>query len=238
MSLRGKKVIVIGGSSGIGLATASAAAEQGAKVLIASRSREKLERARGEVGGRVGIFVLDVTREEEVRSFFERAGAFDHLVTTAAEGTTGPFLDLAWEEVQALFESKFWGQYWAARHAARQIREGGSITFFSGVAAKKPLPGFSSFAAVNGAINALARALAVEIAPVRVNVVSPGIVDTPAYGEMAAAARQEFFERTAAALPVGRIGTPAQVAEAVLFLMRNSFTTGAVLDVDGGGRLA
>ncbi len=238
MILKGKKVIILGGSSGVGLATAKAAVEEGAKVLIASRSREKLERARSEAGGRVGIFVLDVTREEEVGGFFERAGAFDHLVTTAAEGITGPFLELPPEAVQVLFESKFWGQYRAARHAARQIREGGSITFFSGVAAKKPIPGFSSFAAVNGAINALCRALAVEIAPVRVNVVSPGIIDTPAYGEMAAEARQEFFERTAAALPVGRIGTPAEVAEAVLFLMRSGFTTGAVLDVDGGGRLA
>ena len=217
MSLKGKRVIIIGGSSGIGLATARAAAEQGAKVLIASRSREKLESARNEAGGRLGTVVLDVTREEEVRNFFERAGEFDHLVTTAAEGITGPFLELPRAEAQTLFDSKFWGQYRAARYAARQIREGGSITFFSGVAAQKPLPGFSAFAAVNGAINALARALAVEIAPVRVNAVSPGIVDTPAYAGMPAEERQEFFDRTAAALPAGRIGLPEEAAEAVLF---------------------
>ncbi len=132
MSLKGKKVIVIGGSSGIGLATARAAAAEGARVLIASRSREKLEQAGAIIGGRPGIFVLDVTRDEEVRSFFARAGEFDHLVTTAASGATGAFLDLPLEAVQALFESKFWGQYRTARYGAGQIRPGGSITFFSG----------------------------------------------------------------------------------------------------------
>ncbi|MFA5517017.1 MAG: SDR family oxidoreductase [Desulfuromonadales bacterium] len=238
MSLKGKKVIVIGGSSGIGLATARAVAAAGARVVIAGRSAQKLERARGEIGGRPGLVALDVTRDEEVRNFFERAGEFDHLVTTAAAGATGSFLDLPPEAVRDLFESKFWGQYRAARYAAGQIREGGSITFFSGVASQKPLPGFSSFAAVNGAVNALCRALAVELAPVRVNAISPGIIETPAYAAMEAEVRQEFFDRTAAALPAGRIGRPAEVAEAVLFLMRNGFVTGAVLDIDGGGRLS
>ncbi len=238
MTLKGKKIIVIGGSSGIGLATASAAAAEGARVVIAGRSAEKLERARGEIGGRPGLFALDVTRDEEVRNFFERAGEFDHLVITAASGTTGPFLDLPMKAVEGLFASKFWGQYRAARYAARQIREGGSITLFSGIAAQKPVPGFSGFAAVNGAINALCRALAVELAPVRVNAVSPGIVETPAYAEMPAEERQEFFERAAAVLPAGRIGRPAEVAGAVLFLMRSGFVTGSVLDIDGGGRLA
>lgn len=237
MGLKGKRVVVIGGSSGIGLAVARAAAREGALVLVASRSEEKLHQVREELGGRVGIHPLDVRREEEIRALFERVGSLDHLVVTAATGPTGRFLEVEPQAVQELFASKFWGQYLAARHAAPRLREGGSITFFSGVSAKKPIPGFSGYAAVNGAVNALCRALALELAPIRVNVVSPGIVDTPAYQGMAEEKRRDFFAAVAERLPVRRIGRAEDLAEAVLFLMENGFVTGAVFDVDGGGRL-
>lgn len=238
MELKDKRVVVIGGSSGMGLAVARMAAERGAKVLIASRSVEKLSRAKAEISGTVGTYPLDVTREEEVERFFSRVGSLDHLVTSAAIPAAGGFLETPQEQVRALFESKFWGQYRAARHAGRRIAPGGSITFFSGIAAARPFPGSSAYAAVNGAVEALCRALALELAPVRVNAVSPGIVDTPAYGAMESEERRAFFESLAARLPAGRVGHPRDAAEAVLFLMLSGFTTGTVLTVDGGGRIA
>lgn len=237
MDLKDKRVVVIGGSSGMGLAVARRAAERGAKVLVASRSVEKLSRAKAEIRGTIGTYPLDVTREEEVERFFSRVGALDHLVTSAAITGMGPFLETPQEKVRALFESKFWGQYRAARHAAPRIAPGGSITFFSGIAGQRPFHGFSAYAAVNGAVEGLCRALALELAPVRVNVVSPGIVDTPAYAGMDEEERRAFLDSVAKRLPAGRVGDPDDAAEAALFLMLSGFTTGTVLSVDGGGRL-
>lgn len=238
MDLTDKRVVVIGGSSGMGLAVAREAAARGAKVLIAGRSVEKLARAKAGIAGTVGTYPLDVTREQELERFFDRVGTLDHLVTSAAVPAGGLFLETPREAVRALFEVKFWGQYRAAFHAARRIAAGGSVTFFSGIAAHRPFPGFSSYAAVNGAVEALARSLALELAPVRVNVVSPGIVETPAYEGMGEEERRAFYASVAERLPVKRTGRPEDAAEAVLYLMGSGFTTGTVLHLDGGGRIA
>lgn len=238
MIMEGKRVVVVGGSSGIGLATAKAALEAGAKVLIAGRSQEKLEKAKAAVGGKIGIHPLDVTDAEQIRQFFAKVRRFNHLVLTAATGSTGKFLEQEMSQVEELFASKFWGQFLCARYGAPCVAEGGSITFFSGIASQRPLTGFSGYAAVNGAINALTRTLAVELAPIRVNAISPGIVETSAYEGMPEEKRSKFFESVAAKLPVRRIGQPEDIAAAVLHLMQNGYTTGTVLDVDGGGRLA
>lgn len=238
MELKDKKVVVIGGSSGIGLAVVRSAAQAGALVLLASRSEPKLRQAKAAIGGRTGIYPLDLREEAQVRHFFDQVGAFDHLVVTAAEGAVGRFLEQEEGTVQGLFAVKFWGQYRAAKLAAPRLRTDGSITLFSGLAARKPPVGFSAYAAVNGAINALCRALAVELAPLRVNAVAPGIIDTPAYADMPEAQRHDFFAAVGDRLPVRRIGQPEDVAEAVLLLMRNAFITGTLIEVDGGGRLA
>lgn len=237
MTLRDKKVVIIGGSSGMGLATAKAAAAEGALVVIASRSEEKLRSASDEIEAEVMVHPLDVTREDLVRDFFGEIGDFDHLVTTAATGATGPFLQLDTPSFRSVFDSKFWGQYFAAKYGASWIRPGGSITFFAGVAASKPLPGLSAYAAVNGAIEALCRSLAVELAPLRVNAISPGIIDTPVYAGMPARERKTMFDSLAAQLPSRRIGRPEDVARAVLYLMQEGYATGTVLEVDGGHRL-
>jgi NAD(P)-dependent dehydrogenase (short-subunit alcohol dehydrogenase family) len=237
MSLTDKRVVIIGGSSGMGLATARAAAAADAYVLIAGRSKEKLHRAMEEIEGEVEGHVLDVTREDEVRDFFAGVGSLDHLVTTAATGVSGPFLQLESSAVRGVFESKFWGQYFAARYGGPRIQPGGSITMFAGVASEKPLPGLVAYAAVNGAIEGLCRTLALELAPVRVNVVSPGIVMTPAYAGMAEQERHALFASLAEKLPVRRVGQPEDIAQTVLYLMRNGFTTGTVVSVDGGHRL-
>lgn len=237
MELKGEKVVVIGGSSGIGLAVARAALAEGAKVLIASRSREKLARAKAELGGQAAAVSLDITDYAAVEKFFERIGSIDHLVTTASGSLAGKFLELDMDEVRRLFDSKFWGQYRAAQCARRQMQETGSITFFSGIAGSKALPGLSSYAAVNGAINSLCRPLALELAPVRVNVVSPGLIETPAYENMPEEDRQLFFDRLAGKVPARRIGQPEDVARGVIYLMKSGYSTGTVLEIDGGHHL-
>lgn len=237
MSLSEKKVVVIGGSSGMGLAVAKMAADEGAEVVIAGRSVEKLRRAADEIRQPVETRSLDVTQEREVKEFFAESGELDHLVVTAATGVAGGFLELDTPSFRQVFDSKFWGQYFAARYGAQRIREGGSLTLFSGVAAAKPVAGLSAYAAVNGAVEALCRSLAVELAPLRVNAVSPGIVDTPAYAGMPPSERKKMFDSLAARLPARRVGRPEDVATAVVALMKNGYATGSVLSVDGGHRL-
>ena len=237
MSLKEKRVVIIGGSSGIGLASAKAAAAVGANVLIAGRSQEKLHKALAEIEGEVEAHSIDVTKEREVKEFFARIGALDHLVTTAATVAVGPFLLMKSADVHAAFDSKFWGQYYAARYAAPHLAKSGSITMFAGVANHKPLPGLVAYAAVNGAIEGLCRTLAVELAPIRVNVVSPGVVMTPAYAAMPQNERRDMFDSLAAKLPVLRVGRPEDIAQTVIYLMLNGFTTGTVVSVDGGHQL-
>ncbi|RAL24301.1 short chain dehydrogenase [Thermoflavimicrobium daqui] len=234
MDLQGKRVVVLGGSSGMGLATAQAVVHQGGHVVIASRSEEKLKKAQEQIRKNVEIITLDVTNEHDMENFFQKIGKFDHLVSTAAGGPTGNFLDLPIQDAKKTFAAKYWGQYFAAKYGAPFIKDGGSITFCTGVLARKPAKGFSILSTINGGIEALARALAVELSPIRVNVVSPGIVDTPLYDKMSSEEREDYFVSIANQVPVKRVGKPEDVAEAFLYLMTNSFTTGTTLHVDGG----
>jgi NAD(P)-dependent dehydrogenase (short-subunit alcohol dehydrogenase family) len=234
MRFRGKRVIIIGGSSGIGLATARGAAAEGAEVLLASRSEEKLQKARESFSGKVDVFVVDAEKEESVKTLFEKEREFDHLFTPGSEGARGPFLSLDSQAARRAFDSKFWGQYFAAKYGAPKIRPGGSITFMAGAFSQRPGPGTAVLAAINSAVEGLGRALAVELAPLRVNVVSPGLVDTPNFAKMPADQRSALFKTVAASIPAHRIGTPEDLAEAVLYLMGNGYTTGHTLFADGG----
>ncbi|WP_409343297.1 SDR family oxidoreductase [Paenibacillus sp. MBLB4367] len=235
--LNGQKIVVIGGSSGIGLETAKQAAALGAEVIIASRSEEKLRKAL-EDGLSASYRTLDMTQEEQVRAFFDRIGPFDHLVVSAAETSGGPFLQTDTAKARRLFENKFWGQYYAAKYGAHHLSSDGSITLFSGVVAYKPAIGSSILGAVNAAVASLAQTLALELAPIRVNVVSPGIIDTPSRSGMPEEARNDFYAAVAGKLPVKRVGRADDVAQGVLYLMQNRFVTGTVLHVDGGHILA
>jgi NAD(P)-dependent dehydrogenase (short-subunit alcohol dehydrogenase family) len=234
MSLAGKTVVIIGGSSGIGFATAKAVLGEGGAVLIVGRSEAKLRDAKAQLGGKVRTASLDATSEPGVKRFFEQMGAFDHLVTTASGFASGPVRMLETATARSFFESKFWSQYYAAKYGAGHIRQGGSITFFAGIASRKPFPGLAVAAAIDGAIESLARTLAVELAPVRVNVVSPGLVATPVYDAMPEVERNALFQSYAAKLPVKRIGQPEDIAATVVYVMQNTYTTGTILDVDGG----
>lgn len=229
-SLKGKRVIVVGGGTGIGLALAKLVAKEGADLVIASRSSDKLRIVASEIGSAVHIECVDLTDEASIKLMCERIGEFDHLAITARQ-TQPPqkFLESDLEIIRKAFEVKFWGQYLLAKHSAAHIRTGGSITFTSGTAAQRCYNGYSSVAAMNAATEALCRNLAVELAPTRINTVSPGFVDTnPPSPE-----RYEFSKRLAGRIPAQRLATQDEIAQAYLFLMKNTYASGTVLVVDG-----
>jgi NAD(P)-dependent dehydrogenase (short-subunit alcohol dehydrogenase family) len=226
--------VVIGGSSGIGLSTAELARNQGAEVVIASRNAERLNAAAAKLG--VTAIVADVTSDDSIASLFEKCGTVDHVVLTAAQLRSGPFRTVAMEDVRATMENKFWGAWRVARSA--DIRAGGSLTLVTGFLSVRPRPNSAIVGAANGALEALARSLAIDLAPVRVNAVSPGIIDTPIRAAMPAEARKAMLETTAAALPVGRVGMAEDVAMQILAFMANGFATGSIVYLDGGGSIA
>ncbi|MES9804519.1 SDR family oxidoreductase [Priestia megaterium] len=232
--LKGKKIVIIGGSSGIGFETAKQVIAQGAEVIIASRSKNKLQNAKEQLGASATAFILDTTQEQQVQSFFEKVGQFDHLVVSAAETSGGSFLHTNTAQARQLFENKFWGQYYAAKYGAPKISPHGSITLFSGVVAYKSMVGSSILGAVNAAVSNLGQTLALELAPIRVNIISPGIIDTPSRSKMPEETRNHFYATVGNKLPVKRIGRAEDVAQSVLYLLQNSFVTGTVLHVEGG----
>ena len=231
--LAGKKVVVVGGSSGIGLATAEMAKAAGADVVIASRNAERLKAAADKLG--VKAVPADVTSDDSIGKLFQSCGPVDHVVVTAAQLRTGPFKTVALDDVRATMEGKFWGAWRCAR--AAEIRTGGSLTLVSGFLSIRPRPNSAIVGATNGALELLARSLALELAPVRVNCVSPGIIDTPIRAAMPEAARQEMLAKAAAALPVRRVGLGEDVARQIIACMENGFMTGSIIYLDGGGMI-
>ena len=234
MLLAGKKVVVVGGSSGIGLATAELAKAQGAEVIIASRSADKVKAAAAKVGA-TGI-VADVTNDDSVVNLFKACGPVDHVVVSAAQLKSGPFKTVSMEDARSTLEGKLWGAWRVAR--AAEIKAGGSLTLVSGFLSIRPRPNSAIVGAANGAIESLTRALALELAPVRVNCVSPGIIDTPIRAGMPEAARKEMLAKIAAGLPVGRVGLGEDIGVQILAFMANGFATGAIVYVDGGALIA
>jgi NAD(P)-dependent dehydrogenase (short-subunit alcohol dehydrogenase family) len=237
LSLNGKRVVVLGGTSGIGLATAKAFLDESAQVIIASRSSSKLSDAKAKLGGNVEGYEIDFRSEEKVADFFKRVGKFDHLVVTAGEGAMGHFSELPVATVREAFDSKFWGQYITVRAALPYLNNESSITLTSGVYGVRPPQGATTLASINSAIDGLARGLSVDLSPIRVNVVSPGIVDTPLYAGMSAEQRQELYNSIAQQLPVGRVAQAEDIAETYVYLAKNGFTTGTTVLVDGGAHL-
>jgi NAD(P)-dependent dehydrogenase (short-subunit alcohol dehydrogenase family) len=230
MVLKGKKVVVVGGSSGIGLSTAELAKAEGAEVIIASRNADRLKAVAAKMG--VTAIPADVTSDESVASLFRACGAVDHVVVTAAQLRSGPFKTVSMEDVRSTMEGKFWGAWRVARSA--EIRAGGSLTLVSGYLSIRPRPNSAIVGAANGALESLTRSLALELAPVRVNCVSPGIIDTPIRAAMPEAARLDMLAKTAAALPVGRVGVGEDIARQILAFMTIGFATGSIVYIDGG----
>ena len=238
MRLKGKRIVVLGGTSGMGLAIAELALREGASVVVAGNSAEGAEKAKATLGGQAEALSFDIGDEAAVKDAFGGIGAFDHLVTTAAKLTYAPLGELPVAAVTEMLASKFWGPFFASRSAAKLLRPGGSITFFSGLAADRPGPGTSIVSAVNAGLEGFARALAVELAPLRVNCVSPGVTETAGWNFMAEADRKALFDGLKASLPARRLGQPKDLAEATFALMTNAYITGTVLHCDGGGHLS
>jgi NAD(P)-dependent dehydrogenase (short-subunit alcohol dehydrogenase family) len=230
MNFAGQKVVVVGGSSGIGLSTAAMAKQNGAGVIIASRSAEKLKAAADKIGAKA--IVTDVTSDDSVANLFKQCGPVDHVVVTAAQLKSGPFKNVSMDDVRSTMEGKFWGAWRCARSA--EIRGGGSLTLVSGFLSVRPRPGSAIVGASNGALESLTRALALELAPVRVNCVSPGLIDTPIRAAMPEAARKEMLAKAAAALLVKRVGEGEDIAMQILAFMANGFASGSIVYLDGG----
>ena len=233
--LHNKRVVILGGSSGIGLAVAEQAASQGAKLVIASSNAERVQKAVEKLEGNAQGHTLDLTDESAVENFFAKLGAFDHLVFTAGDQLR--LHDLAATDLQQArraFELRYWSALAAVKYGSKSIRKGGSIVLTTGIAGQRPHKGWVVAASVCGTIEALTRALAVELAPIRVNAVSPGVVRTNLWQNMTAAERERLYESVGSSLPVGRVGEAPDIAQAYLFLMQEEFSTGQTLVVDGG----
>lgn len=238
MELAGKRLIIVGAGSGIGRSVAVAASQAGAEVVLASRRRETLEATAKLAGARTEIHPLDATVEAAVEAFFEQVGPFDHLVGTLGQTVAGAVQTLAAEDVQRAVAAKLWAPFFLVKHGAPRISPEGSFTFFSGIRGNRPAANGAITSLVNGGLEAFARAMAVELGPVRVNVISPGVVDSgPFWSRLGAEKQAQMFADFAARSPARRVGRPDELAQAALFAMGNPFLTGAVLPVDGGALL-
>lgn len=227
------RALIMGGTSGIGLATALQLTGAGVDVIVTGRDRSKLAR----LDGRFALAErLDGTDRDAVMKFFERLGSFEHLILAFSPGAVGvgPVRETSPEDFETAFTDKLFAYIHAIRHA--QVTE--SITMISAASARAAIPGSVTLAAVNGAIERIVSPLAAELAPVRVNAVSPGIVDTPWWSFLTDEQRQAQFEAAAESVPAGRIGTPADVADAIGYLVHASLITGIILPVDGGFTVA
>ncbi len=238
MGLASKRILVVGGGSGIGHAVARAAQVEGAEVVITSTNPEKLKSASDRLGGAEWA-LLDITDEVAVSAFFAASGQFDHLVSTAGDwgkARRGPFAEIDFREAEALFRVRFWGSAILAKHGAARVRPGGSITLTAGMSAYRPQVGSVMATAMAGSVEHLTWGLAKELAPVRVNAVFPGGVATEIFQGLSEATRKAEEARFATQ-PLPRIGEPDEVAQAYLYLMKGGYTTGQVLQVDGGSML-
>jgi NAD(P)-dependent dehydrogenase (short-subunit alcohol dehydrogenase family) len=232
MGLDKARVVVIGGTSGIGLAVAQGAMAQGAKIVVGSSTPQKVQASAQTLPG-AESFEIDVKNQDSVKAFFARVGEFDHLVYTAGDWgglRRVPLDDLDLDAATSIFAVRFWGALKAVKFSRKFIRDGGSITLTDGMVAQRPQPGSAVSTAMAGAIEHLIRGLALDLAPLRVNGVCPGAINTHIWETIPAATREAMTKR----LPVGRIGEPDEAAEAYLYLMRAGYTTGQVLYVDGG----
>jgi NAD(P)-dependent dehydrogenase (short-subunit alcohol dehydrogenase family) len=216
-------------------AATSRLTREGAAVVVASSRKEKVARALAALPDGAEGHALDLSDEAQVGALFARIGALDHLVYTAGEALQLGELDAtALAQARQAFELRYWGALAAVKHGSHSIRAGGSIVLTTGIASARPRTGWTVGASICGAMEALTRALAVELAPVRVNAVSPGVVRTTLWSNMSEADREAMYRQVGAAIPVGRVGEPHDIAQAYLYLMRADFSTGQVITIDGG----
>jgi NAD(P)-dependent dehydrogenase (short-subunit alcohol dehydrogenase family) len=241
-SLAGQRAWVFGGTSGIGQACAQALAEAGAHVVVVGRSPDRLAAALAQLPTGVQGEALDTGDAAALHAALARHGDIDHVVVSLGGGSAlGPYRQLDEDALRRTFENKFWQVQRATRAVLPRMNGGaqaGSVTWITGAAARAAIPGMSALAACNGALHAMVGPLARELAPLRVNAVSPGFIDTPYWQRaMEPEARSKTYESMAQIVPVKRVGSPQDVAAAVMLCVSNTFVTGAVIDCDGGRRL-
>lgn len=237
-NLTGKKVVILGGSSGIGLATAKAAAAEGANLVIVSSNQQRINKALTELPQGSKGFAVDLTNEQQVQNFFTQLGGFDHLVYTAGESLQLiTIADVAIADAQQFFNLRYWGAFTAVKYASPYINTGGSITLTGGVAGLRPGSGWSLGASICAAMEGFMRAMALELAPVRVNLVSPGVVKTNLWSNMTEADRENLYTGIGNTLPVKRVGEAEDIAQTYLYLIHQQYGTGQTIVVDGGSVL-
>ncbi|MGF6881418.1 NAD(P)-dependent dehydrogenase (short-subunit alcohol dehydrogenase family) [Nocardia sp. GAS34] len=233
------RVVVMGGSSGIGEATAALFAAGGAEVVVTGRGQDKLDAAVARIGGKTTGHRLDAASKADIEAFFAQSGAIDHLVIAVSGAAgSGPFAELDLDDLAAGFAAKFWPQVRILQAALPHLTAHGSVTLITAGSSRAAFPGTAGLAAINGALDAMVRPLAVELAPLRINAVSPGVIDTPWWDRIPEDQRRTLFEGIVATTPAGRVGRPEDVAAAIVSLATNGFITGVVLDVQGGATLA
>jgi len=232
-----KQIVVCGGSSGIGLAAAAAFVGLGARVVVVGRSAQRLEAALAQLG-EVATARLDCADAQAVDGFFSELDDLQHVVVSlAASAALGPFSSLKDAAFRDTFEGKFWPYINVMRASVPQLAARGSLTLVTGASAIAAAPGAASLSAVNGALEGMIKTLAVELAPIRINAVAPGLTDTPAWSRVPDDIRADMYARAAADTPAGRVGQPEDVAQAIVSCVVNPFITGVVLPCDGGKRL-
>jgi len=233
--LTDKKVIVLGGSSGIGLAAAKAAADEGATVIIVSSNQQRIDNALKELPAGSKGFVADLTDETQIQVLFADFGNFDHLVFTAGDTLQLKNLgDINIVDAKTFFDVRYWGAFTAVKYAVQYLNEGGSITLTGGVASLRPDNGWSLGASVCAAMEGFTRAMAIELAPLRVNMVSPGVVRTNLWSDMPAADRDAMYTNIGQQLPLKYVAGPEDIAQTYMYLIRQSYGTGQTVVVDGG----
>lgn len=232
MSLAGKHVVIVGGSSGIGAAAARQALAEGAQVTVTGRSPEKAKKAAEALGAQWAAF--DMSDAEAIERFFAAQERVDHLVLLGGAMGAGSVRDLDASAFHAVVESRLYGAYNAVHSVLKKMPREGSVVFISGIFSAKPAVGTAMLAGTIAGVETLARALAREIAPIRVNTLRAGVIDTPMLDGVYGGRRGEAVAAAAGRLPAGRIGTAEEAADAILFLLKNEFVTGTTLDVNGG----
>jgi len=236
--LEGKRIVLLGGTSGVGLATAAAAANQGAKVVVVSSRQQKVDSALAALPKGSEGYAADLADEQQIEGLFKKIGEFDHLVFTAGETLQLSELpDVKLDVAKQFFSLRYWGALMAVKYGSPNIRKGGSITLTTGTVGLRPWKGWTVAASITGAVDALTRALAVELAPIRVNAVCPGVVKTDLWSNMTEADREALYANVGSKLLTGRVGEAEDLAEAYLYLVRGNYTTGQVIVVDGGSVL-
>ena len=232
-SFQDAEVVVIGGTSGIGLATAAMAQAEGARVTIVGRDGDRLAGALDQLGGAAHGAALDVADEGAVKELFGSLDRVDHVAMLAGTHAAGEIVDVDTATLHEPVENRLWGALYVCKYAAPKMTDG-SITICTGAGVARPRRGAAIVAAAAGGAEMVARAVALEVAPVRVNIIRPGIVDTPLLTRMAGEHRDAMTESMAKRIPLGRIAQPDEIAHAILFLMSNTYITGSTLTIDGG----